>query len=131
MRANHRLSAILAPIAFVAMPSLVAAQVPPQCAAGQSVVDRSGNVAAILAGRDGYCLIKYKDGQTQRWVAITELSISRPAAPTTTSAPGPVAPTMAPPASSAGVTVLRPTLVNRLAYRADALGHIVLTAWVN
>src|SRR5947209_2406486 len=129
MRANHRLPAILAPIAFVAMPSLAAAQVPPQCAAGQSVVDRSGNVAAILAGRDGYCLIKYKDGQTQRWVAITELSISRPAAPTTTTpAPGPVAPMIAPPASSAGVTVLRPTLVNRLAYRADALGHIVLTA---
>ncbi len=104
-------------LAAAVMPSLVAAQALSRCELGKPVDDR-GIPGTIIGERDGLCLIKYKDGQTQRWVSAKDLASGPPAGTDPTG-------------TTEGVKTLRPTIVNRLVYRADALGHIVITAKVN
>jgi aspartyl protease family protein len=123
------LGALLALIAVV--PSPAAAQAPPACRQGQAVTDLQSNRATIVGSQDGVCLIRYSDGQMQRWVAAKDLRAAlSPAEP----AP-PAAPRSEPAvneALSAGVKIIRPSAtLNKLVYRADALGHVVLTAQVN
>jgi aspartyl protease family protein len=122
----------LAALALVSMVSLAAAQAPTGCTVGQPVTDDRNNSGVIVGGRDEMCLIKYKDGQTQGWVSATRLSAVPPAKSGTPAAgTSPPAPTIAAPTGPEGVKVVRPTVVNRLVYHADALGHIALTANVN
>jgi aspartyl protease family protein len=122
----------LAPVllAIAAIPALAAAQMPGGCPFGQRVVDDRGHAGLIVGGRDTLCLVKYQDGVMQRWVDADQLRITAPSGRT---APGEASPNpaAAEPESAQGVTILRPTIVNRLVYRADALGHVVLTAMVN
>src|SRR6266851_2334403 len=124
------LGIILATLALAAMPSLVAAQALTACELGKPVDDR-GIPGTISGEHDGLCLIKYKNGQTQRWVSAKDLTAARLGISTNqATSPGP--PASAEPVTTAeGVRILRPTVANQLVYRADALGHIVITAKVN
>jgi clan AA aspartic protease (TIGR02281 family) len=101
-------------------------QAPIGCKIGQPVADTHSSTAVIVGGHNDLCLIRYKDGQTQRWVGVKELSIIAPAA-----TPPLIDPAATNQAMTEGVTIVRPTIINRLVYRADPLGHIVLTAKVN
>lgn len=121
--------ALLALIA--AVPSPGAAQAPPACRHGQPVTDLQSNRATIVGGQDGVCLVRYGDGQMQRWVAAKDLRGAMPPAETA----APATPRGEPALNetvSAGVKIIRPSAtLNKLVYRADALGHVVLTAQVN
>jgi clan AA aspartic protease (TIGR02281 family) len=122
-------AALLALIAVV--PSPGAAQAPPACRQGQIVTDLQSNRATIVGGQDDVCLIRYGDGQMQRWVPAKDLQIAiTPAEPAV-----PAVPRTEPAlneAVSAGVKIIRPSATtSKLVYRADALGHVVLTAQVN
>jgi clan AA aspartic protease (TIGR02281 family) len=77
-------------------------------------------------------MIKYKDGQTQGWEALGRLHGAAPAKPGAAEAGAvPSAPAANAPSVPKGVGIFRPQVVNRIDYRADALGHVVLTAMVN
>jgi clan AA aspartic protease (TIGR02281 family) len=122
---------ILAIAAVVAMPSLGAAQALTGCQLGQLVDDR-GLSATIVGELNGACLLKYKDGRTQRWVSSKELTAGPPSAPANAATSPFDPPARAGSATTTeGVKILRPQVINRLVYRADALGHIVITAKVN
>jgi len=130
-RVVRRLKAIPVGALFVVMlmaaPAPLPAQAPAECKLNQVITDVHGNHGVIFGGHDDLCLIKYKDGQIQQWVALKNLNMI---APTAT----PAAPRSAASVSEAvadGVKLLRPTDFNRLVYRADARGHVVLTATVN
>jgi clan AA aspartic protease (TIGR02281 family) len=101
-------------------------QAPSGCKMGQPVADAHSRTAVIVGGHSDLCLIRYEDGQTQRWIGVKNLSIIPPVAK-----PLPIDPAATNQAISEGVTIVRPTIINRLVYRADPLGHIVLTAKVN
>jgi aspartyl protease family protein len=105
-----------------------AAQAPSACRHGQLVADGQSNSATIVGGQEGVCLIRYNDGQTQRWVPAKDLRIATPPAE-------PAVPRSDPAlneAVSAGVKVIRPSATtSKIVYRADALGHVMLTAQVN
>jgi aspartyl protease family protein len=127
----RRLKAIPVGALFIVMlmaaPAPLPAQAPAKCKLNQAITDVHGNHGVIFGGHDDLCLIKYKDGQTQRWVALKNLNMI---APTAT----PAAPWSAAPISEAvadRIKLLRPTDFNRLVYRADARGHVVLTAAVD
>jgi clan AA aspartic protease (TIGR02281 family) len=98
-----------------------------QCKFGQAVTDERSVAAVIAGGRDELCLVKYKDRQTQRWVPATQLRVMLPAAATPAADPN----AMPEPDVAQGVTILRPVMINRLVYRADALGHVMITAKIN
>src|SRR5258707_733217 len=70
-----RLGIIPAILAMAVIPSLVAAQTLTGCELGQSV-DERGIPGTIIGEYHGLCLIKYKDGQTQRWIAAKDLTAS-------------------------------------------------------
>ena len=131
---RHRPVLAIAALALgaAALPSPAAAQAGEACAIGREIADDRGGAGTIVGGRDGLCLIKYGDGRTHAWVPATQLSAasSGKSAPPAAGARRP-AQAAAVPASPEGVAVLRPTIVNRLVHRADALGHIVLTGNVN
>ena len=105
-------------------------QIPTACELGQLVLDDGGRPGVIVGGRDRLCLVKYKDGTTQSWVPAQRLKadLSTKAAADGTAPPAPAAGT---PVGSEGVMVMRPQTINRLAFHADALGHIVLSARAN
>jgi aspartyl protease family protein len=127
---TRRRAIIFAILAMIATPSPVAAQALTGCEFGQSVDDR-GVPATIVGEHNGLCLIKYKDGRTQRWVLAKDLAAGPPMAPTNQeTSPKPPANTE-PAATTEGVSILRPMAINQLVYRADALGHIMMTAKVN
>ena len=127
-----RLVPVLAAVAFAAMPSLAVAQTPKECKIDQSVTDDRGQAGVIAGGRGELCMIKYKDGQTQGWEALDRLRGAEPAKPTTAQAGAvPSAPEANAPSVPKGVVIFRPQVVNRINYRADTLGHVVLTAMVN
>ena len=117
--------------ALAATPSVAVAQPVAECTTGRGIVDDRGGPGTIVGGRGGLCLIKYEDGRTHAWVGAGELR----EAPDKTAAPGggaePPAAAADAPGPSEGTTILRPAIVNRLVYRADPLGHVVLTANVN
>ena len=121
--------ALLALIAVV--PSPGAAQAPPACRQGQIVTDLQSNRATIVGGQDDVCLIRSGDGQMQRWVAAKDLRAAMPPAEPA----APAVPRSEPAlneAVSAGVKIIRPSAtLNKLVYRADALGHVLLMAQVN
>jgi aspartyl protease family protein len=127
---RYQLAAAFAGLFLMAVSSFAAAQAPTGCKLGQSITDDRGNSGVIGGGRDELCLVKYEDGRTHSWVSRERLSVAAPAK-SGTAAAGATPPASAAPAGSDGVVILRPTLANRLVYRADALGHIVLTASVN
>ena len=113
-----RRATILAALALTTAIAPAAAEPPKHCELGR-VVDVGGSAGIVASEHEDLCLIKYKDGQTQQWIPMKDLT-EQPSARDETSAGAP-----------AGVTVQRPNVYNRLVYRADALGHIVLTAKVN
>src|SRR5712691_8166835 len=123
----NRLLPALAAVALTAMPSLAATQTLKECKIGQPVTDDRGQAGVIAGGRGELCVIKYKDGQTQGWEALGRLHGAAPAKPGAASS----APAASAPSPSEGVVILRPQVINRIAYRADPLGHVVLTAMVN
>lgn len=97
-------------------PRQVHAEALADCEIGRSVLDDGNNPAVIVGGRDGLCIIKYANGQAQKWTSRERLhlsgsSITTPAVPS--------------------VTVVRPEKTNQHVYQADALGHIVMTVQVN
>lgn len=100
------------------------------CQLGQSIVDDSGRAGIVVGSRESLCLVKYKDGTVQSWVPLGSLKAGSSMSAGAESVK-PVAPGVEPPVGVFGVTVLRPQELNRLVYRADALGHILLTARVN
>lgn len=120
----------LAALAVVTTPLPVMAQGVSGCPLGQAIVDDSGRAGVIAGGREALCLVKYKDGVVQSWVPSETLK----SAPSTmvgdesTRSGGPASGTQT---GGFGVTVLRPQALNHLVYRADALGHILLTARAN
>ena len=101
------------------------------CTVGREIVDDRGGPGTIVGGRGALCLVRYQDGRMQSWVPAGQLRDppEKPAAPE----PGasPEAPATPQPAPSEGTLLLRPVTINRAAYRADALGHVTLTARVN
>jgi aspartyl protease family protein len=106
------------------------AQAPEACKVGQAVADAGKNPAVIVGGNRERCLVRYDDGQTQRWIAQKDLSVTAPdskLAPLTGLASTPA---LNRPVAE-GVTVLRPVIINRLVYRADALGHVVVPARID
>jgi aspartyl protease family protein len=113
------------------LPSGGAAQPGGDCAMGREVTDDRGGAGTIVGGRDGLCLVKYQDGRTHSWVPADRLSAAPPKPAAPAAGANPPAPANAAPAPGEGTVILRPTIVNRLVYRADALGHVVLTADVN
>jgi aspartyl protease family protein len=126
------LPVVLAVAAMIAPSSLGAAEPLAQCQAGQKIIDDGGNPGEVVSERNGLCLIRSPDGRNLSWVPRERLSAAPPPEP---AAPAPDAPAPAPgspaPAPSEGVRILRPLVANQLVYRADALGHIVLSANVN
>ena len=121
------LSPGLVAIALATMPSIAVTQTLKECKIGQLVTDDRGQTGVIAGSRDERCLIKYKAGQTQEWEALGRLhgaEATRPGAV-------PSAPEVNAPSAPEGVVVFRPNVVNRINYRADPLGHVVLTAMVN
>jgi aspartyl protease family protein len=128
---TRRGAIILAILVTVAMPSIGAAQALTGCQLGQ-LVDDGGISATIVGEHDGACLIKFKDGRSQLWVSAKDLTAGRLTAPANeaTSVPQPPA-TTAPVTTTEGVSILRPQAIHQLVYRADALGHILITAKVN
>lgn len=118
-------------LALAALPSVAAAQV--ACTVGREIVDDRGGPGTIVGGRDSLCLVKYQDGRMQAWVSASRLRDApppeKPAQPQNGAAQPGAAPTEPP--GGEGTRILRPIIVNRLVYRADALGHIVLTARIN
>jgi hypothetical protein len=58
-------------------PRALPAQAPAKCKLNQAITDVHGNHGVIFGGHDDLCLIKYKDGQTQRWVALKNLNNDR------------------------------------------------------
>jgi aspartyl protease family protein len=122
---------IVAAIALAMMPSIAAAQTK-ECKVGQLVTDDRGQTGVIAGGRDGRCLIKYKDGQTQEWEDLGRLHDAEPAKLGTAEVGAvPSPPKANTPSAAEGVVIVRPQSVNRIEYRADPLGHVVLTAMVN
>jgi len=121
----------LAIIAVAAIPSLAAGQTLSDCGSGRPVANRQGDVGVIAGTSGESCLVKYHDGRTQAWVPLSELRAAAPTKPGAAAAMIPPAPATAAPPVAAGVAVLRPTIVNRLVYPADPLGHVVLTGVVN
>ena len=101
------------------------------CTVGREIVDDRGGPGTIVGGRGALCLVRYQDGRMQSWVPADQLRDppEKPAAPE----PGasPETPATPQPAPSEGTLLLRPVTINRAAYRADALGHVTLTARVN
>ena len=126
----NRLVPVLAAAALAAMPSLGSTQALKECKTGQPVTDERGQAGVIVGGRGELCAIKYKDGQTQEWRALARLHGAEPAKPSTAEATA-VSSAPGAPSASEGVVIFRPQMVNRIAYRADPLGHVVLTAMVN
>jgi aspartyl protease family protein len=96
------------------------------CTVGREVVDDRGGPGTIVGGRGALCLVKYQDGRLQAWVPADQLRD----APEKSAAPEPGAGPETP-AAPEGPVIIRPVIVNRAAYRADALGHVTLTASVN
>jgi aspartyl protease family protein len=130
---RQRVAQILAAVALSGIPSLVAAGTLTQCEVGQAVIYDGGNLGQVVGGSDGLCVIKSPDGRFQSLVSVDRLRPAPPAEPDG-SAVGQAslpAPKGDVPVPSLGVKILRPTVINRLVYRADALGHVVLTANVN
>jgi aspartyl protease family protein len=118
-------------VGLITLASFAAAQVPVGCRPGQTVADLHDKIGVIVTGHGDACLIKSKDGHTQRWIGLQEIRpIETPskAAPPT-SVPDP--PGSAAEAVTAGVRIAKPLTVNRRVYRADARGHFTLTAKVN
>jgi hypothetical protein len=76
-----RLSGVLAVVAMVAMPLLVAAEPLERCDSGQQVTDDVGNPGQIVGGRGGLCLVRSPDGRSQTWVSVNRLSPASPAEP--------------------------------------------------
>lgn len=107
-----------------------AGQIPPACELGRAVVDDGGRPATIVGGRDQSCLVKDKDGTTQSWIPAQRLKAD-PSAKASTENATRSTPTAETAVGFGGVTVFRPQVLNRLAYHADALGHIVLSARAN
>jgi aspartyl protease family protein len=101
------------------------------CTIGQEVVDDRGGPGTIVGVRGTRCLVKYQDGRLQAWVPVDQLR----AAPEKSAAPesgsNAETPPTPQPATPEGPTILRPHLINRAVYPADALGHVTLTARVN
>lgn len=124
------LRCFLAAFALAAVAPGACAEAPQACQLGQAVTDAGGNPAVIVGGNPERCLLRYNDGQTQRWIAPKALSLTAPdpkLAPLVgTDGPSPVNRPVA-----EGVTVLRPVILNRLVYRADALGHVVVPAKID
>jgi len=121
---------MLAAVALAVMPSLAATQTLKECKIGQLVTDDRGQTGVITGGLGELCAIKYKDGQTQEWRALARLHATEPAKLSTAEAAG-VSSAPGAPSASEGVVIFRPQIVNRIVYRADPLGHVVLTAVVN
>lgn len=119
--------------ALAALPSVAAAQV--ACTVGREIVDDRGGPGTILGGRDSLCLVKYQDGRMQAWVPASRLRDApppeKPAQPQGGGAQPGSGPGPAEPSGGEGTRILRPIIVNRLVYRSDALGHIILTARIN
>jgi len=55
-------------IALAGGPSLVVAQGPTKCVAGQEVTDKEGKTGVIVADDDKLCQVKYADGQIYSWI---------------------------------------------------------------
>jgi len=130
-RSTPRLRWVSALLALLAAAPPGAAQAPSACRHGQLVADGQSNPATIVGGQEGVCLIRYNDGQTQRWVPAKDLRIAAPPAEPALPAVPRGDPALNE-AVSAGVKVIRPSATtSKLVYRADALGHVMLTAQVN
>ena len=65
----------------------------------------------------------------KRWAGCTAPEPAKPGAAEAGAVPP--APEANAPSVPKGVVIFRPQVVNRIDYRADALGHVVLTAMVN
>ncbi len=101
------------------------------CTVGREIVDDRGGPGTIVGARGALCLVKYQDGRMQSWVPADQLRDppEKPAAPEPGASPeAPATPQAAPPQAT---LLLRPVTINRAVYRADALGHVTLTARVN
>jgi aspartyl protease family protein len=101
------------------------------CTVGREIVDDRGGPGTIVGGRGALCLVKYQDGHLQAWVPADQLRDP----PEKSAAPEPGAspetPASPQPATPDAPVIMRPITVNRAVYRADALGHVTLTASVN
>jgi len=101
------------------------------CTVGREIIDDRGGPGTVVGGRGALCLVKYQDGRMQSWVPADQLRDppEKPAAPE----PGasPETPATPQPGRPEGTLLLRPITINRAVYRADALGHVTLTARVN
>jgi aspartyl protease family protein len=120
-------------LALAATPSPVRAQADEACVIGREIVDDRGGPGTIVGGRGAVCLVKYQDGRMQAWVPAAGL---RDAPQPDTPAAPPAGNGQSEPGSGEapgreGTIIIRPKIVNRLVYRADALGHVVLTAKAN
>lgn len=102
-----------------------------RCDVGQLIVDEDGNQGQIVGDGGKECLVKSPDGRFQSWVPIARLraaTAQKPALPPTGPAAAPTTPTP----TDEDVKVLRPMdLGGELAFPADALGHVLVTANVN
>lgn len=108
--------AVAVAMLFVPLASGIS-QPPVGCKMGQAVADVHAGTAVIVGGHGDLCLIRYQDGQTQRWVGVKDLSINAPAAKPSSSDPAATRQ-----AITGGVAIVRPVIINRLVYRADPLG---------
>ena len=127
---RYRPAAALAafPALILALLSAANAQPDEACTVGREIVDDRNGPGTIVGGRGALCLVKYQEGRLQAWVPADQLRDppEKPAAPEPGAGPEtPAAP------EGQGPVIIRPIIINRATYRADALGHVTLSANVN
>ena len=107
-----------------------AAQPSPGCTIGREIVEKRGGPGTIVGGRGALCLVKYQDGRMQAWVPADQLRDAPEKSPAPEPGASPETPAP-PPGSPGGPVIVRPIIVNKAVYPADALGHVMLTARLN
>ena len=129
----------LCALALAAAPSVATAQTLTKCTIGQTVTDQEDKTGIVISAGSNLCQVKYPDGQVYGWIYWN----LRPVAASPKPGPPPLdtklpAQPVSPPAADlppSGVqlpTVLRTApSTHTLVYRADARGHVTVTAMVN
>jgi clan AA aspartic protease (TIGR02281 family) len=121
-------------LALAAAPSVATAQALTKCTVGQPVTDQEDKVGIVISAGSNLCQVKYPDGQVYGWIYWN----LRPAAAAAQPGSPPVDPKQpTPPANPPSPGAQTPTILrtapstHTLVYRADARGHVTVTAMVN
>lgn len=130
-----RVAGLVAAFACLVVPLPSSAQALTGCIAGQRVIDTEGKIGTIVSTGSALCQVRYADGNTYGWI-FWNLRAAPASAGATGGANshGPTPPPSAHAAAGGSVpapTVLRPSTIHSLVYRADPRGHFLITANVN